>query len=327
MTQSNSTVKIYDFYPSFASFKTEILDGLRKPQKEIHAKFFYDKLGSELFEEITMLDEYYPTRTEIFILEQYKKEIASMVGIDSILIEFGSGSSKKIRILLDELPDLTAYMPIDISKEYLEESTEILAHHFPNLPIVAVCADYTELLHLPDIKHAARQVAFFPGSTIGNFEPLAAQKFLRRVSRTLKKGDGMIIGVDLKKDPSVLHAAYNDAKGITAEFNSNLLRRINRELNADFILDNFRHHAFYNKEFGRIEMHLISLTDQTVRVANENISFTKGETIHTENSYKYSIMEFQDMVRNNGFFPEKVWIDPNNLFGVFYLGVSHNSCV
>ena len=321
MNQSHSRVKFHNFHPPFPAFHKEILKGLRKPQKTIQAKFFYDKKGSQLFEEITALEEYYPTRTEISILEQYRKEIAFRIGEDSLLIEFGSGSSKKIRILLDELRSLTAYMPIDISKEFLQESTEDLSLHYPELMIEAVCADYTNFSQLSFVKTEAKKVAFFPGSTIGNFEPLLAQKFLSRIARTLDEGDGMIIGVDLKKDPQVLHAAYNDVKGVTAEFNRNLLRRINRELKSNFALEHFHHYAFYQPRLGRIEMHLISQCNQRVHIGDEEISFLEGETIHTENSYKYTVNEFQDLARNNGFIPRDVWMDPNHLFGVFYLEV------
>lgn len=321
MSQSKSMVKVHDFKPSFSNFKTEILFGLQQLQKSIHAKYLYDKRGSELFEEITRLEEYYPTRTEISILEQNKKEIASCIGTDSVLMEFGSGSSTKTRILLSELRKLTAYVPIDISKEFLHDSAEGLALLYPELNIEAICADYTALMDFPVFKPSVRKVAFFPGSTIGNFEPLEAQRFLCNLSRTLEKGDGLIIGVDLKKDPSLLHSAYNDRKGITAEFNLNLLRRMNRELEANFHIENFRHHAFFNEKIGRIEMHLISLREQRVDIGNVPISFREGETIHTENSYKYSLQEFIDLASHNGFSPKRVWVDANHWFAVFYLEV------
>ena len=297
----------------------EVVEGLRRPQKMIPSKFFYDERGSELFEEITLLDEYYPTRTETRILEDHIEEIAEAVGEQSVIVELGSGNSTKTRLLLDHMSDISAYVPVEISEEYLMKTVRSLKDEYPDLSIKPVCADYTKPFRIPPIaKTFEYYVIFYPGSTIGNFRPERAQQFLKTISRLLVPGGGMLIGVDLKKGRDTLEAAYNDAKGVTAQFNLNMLLRLNRELNADFQIDNFEHLAFYNEEKGRIEMHLKSNTRQEVHLNGEAIHFEEGETIHTENSYKYSLNEFRALV-NDWFKVERVWTDEDDLFSMQYL--------
>ena len=297
----------------------EVVEGLRRPQKMIPSKFFYDERGSELFEEITRLDEYYPTRTETRILEDHIEEIAEAVGEQSVIVELGSGNSTKTRLLLDHMSDISAYVPVEISEEYLMKTVRSLKDEYPDLSIKPVCADYTKPFRIPPIaKTFEYYVIFYPGSTIGNFRPERAQQFLKTISRLLVPGGGMLIGVDLKKGRDTLEAAYNDAKGVTAQFNLNMLLRLNRELNADFQIDNFEHLAFYNEEKGRIEMHLKSNTRQEVHLNGEAIHFEEGETIHTENSYKYSLNEFRALV-NDWFKVERVWTDADDLFSMQYL--------
>jgi dimethylhistidine N-methyltransferase len=321
MKTSKNKIELIDLKPSLNSLKTEVLAGLKKPQKKLSAKFFYDKHGSELFDKITKLDEYYLTSTEESILQQHITEIDAMIDQDDVLIEFGSGSSTKIRIFLDQVKRLDTYMPIDISKEFLKESAEVLANDYPDLDIIAVCADYTKPFQLPEVDTEGKKVVFFPGSTIGNFEPVFIEEFLQKVSKMLRPQDSMIIGVDLKKDESVLNAAYNDAHGVTAAFNLNILNRINEELDANFDLTKFAHKAFYNAEYGRVEMHLKSVCLQTVSIEGELIEFEENETIHTENSHKFTVSEFQKIASDNGFLPSKVWLDPKNYFSVHYLTV------
>ncbi len=312
-----------DLEPTAESFVDTVLAGLARPQKSIPSKFFYDRRGSELFEEICRLDEYYPTRTEIKILTERSGEIAALMGPRTELIEFGSGASEKVRVLLEALDRPLAYIPIDISRDHLRAAAEELAVDYPEVEVIAVCADYSQTMTLPeprDHSHGKR-VGFFPGSTIGNFTPAEAVEFLKNAAKTLGPGGEFLIGVDLKKDPAILHAAYNDKKGVTAAFNLNLLRHINNELQGTFELDAFAHKAFYNEECGRIEMHLESLKDQNVMVAGAQFHFSRGETIHTENSCKYSIEEFQELARRGGFDAMKFWTDENNLFSLHYLKV------
>lgn len=301
----------------------EILEGLRGTQKTLPSKYFYDEEGSRLFERITRLEEYYPTRTELGILEERLPEIARRIGENAILIELGSGSSRKTRMLLDELPELAGYVPVDISGEYLAKVTEILDREYPDLMILPVSADYTRPMELPELrKGGCRYVFFYPGSTIGNFEPPQARDFMQSLSRVLKPGEGMLIGVDLqpgpKKPKSVIEAAYDDREGVTAAFNKNILVRINRELQGDFDPEAFDHRAFYNSDENRMEMHLVSRKDQLVTVAGETFVLRKGETIHTENSYKYSLEGFAALVRP-WFETEQVWTDRRDYFSVHYL--------
>ncbi|HBB36228.1 MAG TPA: L-histidine N(alpha)-methyltransferase [Cyanobacteria bacterium UBA8803] len=316
-----NNLECYNFQPKLSSFREEILQGLAQSQKAIAPKFFYDKRGSELFDQICELEEYYPTRTEIHLLKTYCGEIAELVGPQGLLIEYGSGSSYKVRILLDTLQHPVGYMPIDISFEHMLQASAELAQSYPNLDVMAVCADYTQPLQLPSYgkKPVGKKLIFFPGSTIGNLDPIEALHLLKQSASLLETGDGMLVGVDLKKDPAILHAAYNDALGVTAAFNLNLLLRINNDLEANFDLVNFRHWAFYNQDESRIEMHLLSLKDQTVMVEKTPFNFREGETIHTENSYKYSVEEFEAIANQAGFQAAKVWTDANHLFSIHYL--------
>ncbi len=319
MRTNVNAVQILDYEPTINDFRRDVLDGLRRKPKQLDSKLLYDEKGSTLFEDITTLPEYYPTRTEIEILKRYAKDISSCIGGAVALIELGSGSSKKTKNLLNAISDPTVYMPVDISKEFLHKSAQSLVDDFPNLQVTAICADYTKPFHLPNIN--TKRVVFFPGSTFGNFEPLEGEEFLRRLSRDLTREDGLLIGIDLKKSTVILNRAYNDSAGITAAFNLNVLERINRELNTDFQLNRFVHYAFFNEEQERIEMHLKSLVDQVVMIGTEQIEFKKGETIHTENSYKFTIPSFQKLVQRAGFQPIKVWADPEFFFSVHYLQV------
>jgi dimethylhistidine N-methyltransferase len=306
--------------PASEAYRREVVEGLARSPKAIHCKFLYDQRGSELFDRICELPEYYPTRTELGIMRDHAGEMAMRIGPRALLIEYGSGSSLKTPILLDALEDPVAYVPIDISREHLMSSVERLAERYPELEILPVAADYTSPVELPEPRrHPERRVVYFPGSTIGNFEPGEAREFLRRMAGRVDHGGGVLIGVDLEKDDAVLEAAYNDAQGVTAEFNLNLLRRFNRELGADFDLDAFRHLAFYNRDAGRIELHLESLADQTVHLGGEEIHFDRGEQIHTEYSYKYTLGGFRALAAEAGLEVEEVWTDDRRLFSVQYL--------
>jgi dimethylhistidine N-methyltransferase len=310
----------YDQHPQPADFFREVIDGLSRRPRRVPPKFFYDEAGSRLFDRICATPEYYPTRTEIGILHDNARSIARRVGRDCLLIEPGSGNSAKVRELLGTLaPRL--YMPVDISKQYLRQSAARLAREYPWLDVRAACADFTAGQALPELPDDGRRVAFFPGSSVGNFEPAEAQAFLGVMADTVGADGGLLIGVDLKKDPAVLHAAYNDAQGITAAFNLNLLTRINRELDGDFDLDGFAHKAFYDAELGRVEMHLVSLRDQRVRIDGRHFAFVAGESIHTESSYKYSVDEFSALASAAGFRLEEVWTDADALFSVQFYAV------
>lgn len=312
---------IHDFSPQEEDFLEAVATGLSGEQKTLPCKFFYDEKGSKLFEEICTLKEYYPTRTEEQILQGNRNQIAGLMGEGAELIEFGCGSLSKVRILLDAMAAPARFIPIDISREHLLSSAEDLAKDFPDLSIAPVCADYTEPLTLPNGADNGKKVGFFPGSTIGNFNPTEAVDFLGTIADIVGEGGDMVIGVDLKKDEEVLNAAYNDAQGVTAAFNLNLLRRINDELGADFDLSSFAHEAFYSEEKGRVEMHLRSTRDQEVTIANDTYQFEKDETIHTENSYKYGLEEFHEAAERAGYAPLHSWVDEGGLFSVHYLTV------
>jgi len=299
------------------TFAADVVDGLQAMPKRVPAKYFYDATGSALFERITDLPEYYPTRCEMKILHDRAADIAKLIPQGAALIEFGSGSSKKARILLRAAPRLAAYVPVDICGEMIEQEAAELRPDFPGLKVLPVTADITQDFALPaDAKAAPLRVGFFPGSTIGNFEPHEAAGFLRHAGRILGPGARLIIGADLIKPAEILNAAYNDAAGVTARFNLNLLTRINRELGGNFKLDGFEHHAFYNRERHRVEMHLASLKRQNAKVAGETIEFRVGETIHTENSYKYSIEKLTALARGAGWRPLKVWTDARDYFSI-----------
>ncbi len=318
--QAENLTVLRGYAPDKADILRELLDGLQKPEKSLPSKLFYDELGSELFEQITRLDEYYLTRTEAEIFTDRIDEIIGHLGSDVTLIEFGSGNSQKTRILLDHLPDPVGYVPIDISEEKLTESATAIAAAYPGLNVVPIWADYTRELELPAIG-GSRKAAFFPGSTIGNFYPHEAEAFLKRVAELVGEGGGLLIGVDLKKDEHILSRAYNDVEGVTAAFNLNMLAHINQEFGADFQLDKFRHHAAYNEALGRIEMYLVSLEDQTVSLDDAEISFRRDERILTEVSHKYTVEDFERLSVRGGFHVKDVWTDSERLFSVQCLEV------
>jgi len=295
----------------------DAIEGLSKNPKHLPSKYFYDERGSDLFEQICELEEYYPTDCEMEIMNQYIEEIAQITGQNIQLIELGSGSSLKTRLLLKNCKHMSMYVPVDISGNYLNEVAGKLRKEFPEIEIHPVAADYTLPFEIPEAKNPTKRVVYFPGSTIGNFTQEKAIYFLYAIGARLNPGDGLLIGVDLKKDIAVLEAAYNDKKGITAEFNKNILIRLNRELKADFDVNLFRHRAFYNHDKDRIEMHLESLRDQKVQINGQQASFKEGETIHTENSHKYTIQEFEKLTGEN-FSRIKTWTDSRDYFSVHF---------
>jgi len=301
--------------PETTAFAADVVAGLTVTPKRLPPKYFYDQAGSELFERITTLPEYYPTRCELDILHAHAKDIAALIPDGAALIEFGSGASTKTRIVL-RAAKLAAYVPVDISAEFLDVQVNTLKREFPEVAMLPVAADFSQTFALPVAAQSMPRTGFFPGSTIGNLEPHEAAAFLRQAGRILGPRASFIVGVDLIKDEKVLHAAYNDRQGVTAQFNRNLLTRINRELGAKFNLASFEHHAFYNRERSRIEMHLASLKRQRVTVCGERLEFRAGETIHTENSYKYSIESFGAIARGAGWTPVAVWTDKDNYFSV-----------
>lgn len=300
------------------SFARGLSEGLRRAQKEIPCKYFYDAEGSALFDAICALPEYYQTRTEVALLRRHAAEIAGLIGARVEIVEFGAGSARKVRILLDALESPHGYSPIDISGAYLRGVVQRLAADYPRLRLAPLVGDFTLPLQLPALAGAARRAGFFPGGTIGNFTPDAAMALLRRM-REMLGGGGLLVGVDLVKDPALLHAAYNDAAGVTAAFNKNLLARANRELAADFDLDAFAHYAPYNPKAQRIEMYLVSLKRQSARLPDGMVEFSAGEAIHTEDSHKYSIESFREIAARAGFSPRAVWTDDNRLFSLHWL--------
>lgn len=313
-------VHLQDYNPGRDYFRSEVISGLQKPQKELPCKYFYDDNGSRLYERICTLDEYYLPRTEMEIMNTYIEEMVGLLGSELLLIEYGSGSSTKTRILLDNLDGLAAYVPIDISREQLLRVTTELNLYYPHLEVHPVCADFTNSFELPVINQPyRRRVVYFPGSTIGNFNPVEAKGLLENISKICGPGGGLLIGIDLKKDATVLHRAYNDRQGVTAAFNLNILDRINRELGSDFQLGYFEHCAFYNPKESRVEMHLISVKDQTVHLDDVNFTFVQGESIWTESSYKYSPDDFEQMAAAAGFRVDCVWMDERKWFSIQYL--------
>ncbi len=319
MTKSSSQrYQFFDQHPELADFCADIIQGLSAAEPYIQPKYFYDQAGSRLFEKICNTEEYYPTRTEVNIIRDNIDDIVEILGKDCLLIEPGSGDSYKVRLLLDALRPI-AYLPIDISKRYLQDEAQKLAAEFTWLNVHAVCADFTGKLELPYHVESTNKVAFFPGSTIGNFVPEQAIKVLEEIKVMVGDGGGLLIGVDLQKDTDILNAAYNDKKGYTAAFNKNLLKRINTELGADFNLDHFAHHAFFNREKHRIEMHLVSTQEQQVSIENQHFYFKKGQSILTEYSHKYTVEHFERLASQAGFKRIKTWLDKKQLFSVHYL--------
>jgi dimethylhistidine N-methyltransferase len=304
--------------PNGDDFAQNLLDGLSRSPKRIACKFFYDQEGSQLFDAICALPEYYQTRTELALLRRHAGEIAALVGEGVEIVEFGAGALTKVRVLLDALAKPAAYTPLDISGDYLGGVVEALAADYPALVLRPLVADFTRALSLPPLPGNPRRAGFFPGGTIGNFRPDAAAGLLRRLRAGLN-GGGLLVGVDLVKDPRRLHAAYNDGAGVTAAFNKNLLARANRELDAGFDLDGFAHYAPYNSAAQRVEMYLVSLKRQSVNIAGRRFDFAQGEAIHTEDSHKYTIEAFRELSVHAGFVPRAVWTDEERLFSIHWL--------
>jgi dimethylhistidine N-methyltransferase len=316
-------LRLLDLQPEAGIDVAAVLAGLRQPCKQVEPKYFYDEAGSQLFEQICRQPEYYPTRTELGIMASHVDEMAGEVGAGAALIEFGAGSGRKTRLLLENLESPAAYVPVDISREFLLESAGRLARRYPDIEVLPVCADFTQPLTLPEPSETpARNVVYFPGSTIGNFAHAQALELLRMMRAEAGDNGGLLIGVDLLKSPDILEPAYNDSAGVTAAFNLNLLARFNRELNADFDLDAFRHLAVFDQAAGRIEMRLVSQRAQRARVAGEIFEFAAGEYIITEHSHKYTMEQFTAMAAAAGFRLETLWTDPEQLFSVQYLAAA-----
>ena len=322
MNNPSGEIAVADFQPSAADFLAETIAGLSQTPRTLPCKYFYDERGAELFGEICELPEYYITRTELAILSDYRAEISRSLGPRIQLIGLGTGAGTKTRILLEELEEPATYIPVDISREQLDESTGRFRKMFPRLEILPVAGDYLQSLELPTAKRERqRRVVYFPGSTIGNFEPQEAAKFLKRIARLCGPGGGLLIGVDLQKSADIIERAYNDSRGVTAKFNLNLLARANLELGANFDLSRWHHRAVYNPVDGRIEMNLISGDDQSVQIGDREFQFSRGEKIITEYSSKYSQDGFATLASAAGFEVGKLWTDDQKLFGVFYFVV------
>jgi dimethylhistidine N-methyltransferase len=323
MSDAAGAAAMLDLEPAASDFLAEAIAGLSSSPRTLPSKFFYDERGANLFLKITELPEYYITRTEQEILRHYGNEIAASIGANAELVGFGTGAGIKTRMVLENLENPIAYVPVDISKQRLAESVTTLRAAMPDLEILPVCADYLQPLRLPTPSRKPDHVAvYFPGSTIGNLEPAIAQDFLQRVCRLCGRSGGLVIGVDLQKSRDVLEPAYNDSAGVTAEFNLNLLVRANRELDANFDLSSWKHLAIYNEKIGRIEMHLISEGEQTVRVGGSEFHFQPGEKIITEFSYKYTPEGFAALAATAGFKLAHCWTDPQQLFAVFHFTVA-----
>lgn len=317
MKRNDSTqLELTDFSVETDDFRRDVVAGLRGQRKTLPSKYLYDKRGSELFDAICEAKDYYPTRTEIGIMKRSAPEMARAIGPGAVVIEYGSGSSLKTPLLLEPLEKPAAYVPVDISREHLVEAAERISERFHDLPIMPVCADFTRPFDLPEALDAkAPRTAYFPGSTIGNFTPTQAQELLRYMFDETN-GGSVLLGVDLKKDVDVLERAYDDSEGVTAEFNINLLEHINRELGADFDLDAFEHRAVFNEELSRVEMHLVSKKRQAVTIGDETFSFEPDETIHTENSHKYTPEKFAELAKPAGWKVARIWTDDKNYFSI-----------
>ncbi len=308
-----------DAAPLSGDFARAVVEGLSARDKHIPCRFLYDARGSALFEEITGLEEYYPTRTEIGLLEAHGPEIAALAGPGCAVVEFGSGSGRKTRILLEHLEAPAAYVPIEIDATALAESAARLAQAFPDLALHPVRGDFSKAITLPEAVERLPTLAFFPGSTIGNFDEAGAIDFLARAAALVGPGGALLIGADLRKDLAVLLPAYDDAKGVTAAFILNVLTRVNRELEGTLDVGGFAHRTLYNEQAGRIEIYLESLVDQSAEILGRRFAFAHGERIHIENSHKYTVPEFQGMARQAGWRPEQVWRDARDWFSLHYL--------
>ncbi|GLS27818.1 L-histidine N(alpha)-methyltransferase [Marinibactrum halimedae] len=321
ITQSNAVPR-QDLATSDDEFLEDVLDGLSQRQKTLPCKYFYDERGSQLFDDICQTEDYYVTRTERAIMERYIPEMAALVGPGASILEFGSGVGEKIRRLLTSLEAPHSYTPMDISYEPLMASAEQLRQEFPSLTVDPVCGDYLQPWpSMPVFLRSSQRLVYFPGSTLSNFTPEQASDFLSRIAKLLGSGGGLLIGVDLIKPIEVLHDAYNDREGVTAEFNKNVLSRINQALDGNFNLESFEHNAFFNEQHNRIEMHLCSQVDQRVEIAGQEFRFSQGESIHTENSYKYSTQHLHQLFSRTGYRVVDFWTDPNQYFSVHYCTV------
>jgi dimethylhistidine N-methyltransferase len=321
-TNAKARVRLYDLHPVLGDFREEMLRGFTESPKRLTSPMFlYDQRGSQLFEDITATQDYYLTDAELAAMDRHIDAIVEAIGPDCLLIELGSGASIKIRKILDRLDSPRAYVPIDISRDFLMASARKLAADHPDLQILPVCADFTQPIDLPDFDgdNDAHRVIYFPGSTLGNLSPEGAMSLMKRMARMARPGGGFLVGVDLKKDRATLERAYNDSEGVTEQFNLNLLRRMNRELKADFNLDQFRFEAVYNEKMGRIDSALISLADQDVTIDGQAIHIAKDERIHTEYSHKFSVEEFAKKADQAGFDVQHVWTDEDGLFSIQYL--------
>ena len=316
-------IRMLDLGPATVTFLADVVAGLAADKKRLPCKYFYDRRGSQLFEQICGLDEYYLTRSELEIMRQFAPEMAAQLGPGLMLIEYGSGSSAKTQLLLDQLLAPVAYVPVDISRQHLQQSAESLSAMYPSVQVLPVCADFTSKFDVPVPKPAAVQNAvYFPGSTIGNFTADAVVRLLGQIVCQCGTDGSLLIGIDLKKDAEIIEAAYNDRLGVTADFNLNLLRRINRELGGDFRLDQFRHRAIYNDTDGRIEMHLVSQREQTVSLDKYSFEFAEGESICTEFSHKYSVDDFEAIAARGGLTLTCEWTDPQRKFAVLHFVVA-----
>ena len=322
MRDSSSSAVLLNLQPDAAQFQADVIAGLTGSPKSLPCKYFYDEIGSRLFDDICDLDEYYLTRTEDAIIRRHVQEMADQIGPGVMLVEYGSGSSTKTRALLDRLQDPVAYVPVDISREHLQRTAETLSRCYGQIEILPVCADFTRPFRLPTARRRPTHSAvFFPGSTIGNFQPQDAQRMLEHLARMCGAGGGLLIGIDLQKDPRLIESAYNDARGVTAEFNLNLLRRINRELEGRFDVDQFAHRAVYDADRGRIEMHLVSRRAQTAGVNGHTFRFAAGEAIVTEYSHKYTIEGFAAMAARAGLTLRRTWTDPQRHCAVLHFAL------
>ena len=312
-----------EFQPQTDDFREQVLRGLRRPQKEVPSKFLYDERGSQLFDRICELNDYYPTRTESAIMREHASDMAALLGERCLLIEYGSGSSIKTRILLEHLRDPAGYVPVDISKEHLLSSARELARSYPQIPILPVCADYTDTYEVPRPEGTvSRSAVYFPGSTIGNFIRSEAVLFLKHIAEVCGSRGALLIGIDLIKDKGTLERAYDDSEGVTAEFTFNLLERINRELDGDFQRKHFEYQALYNESHARVEMYLVSRVEQRVRIGDAEIHLEEGERISTEYSHKFSLESFRELAEAVGFEVQRCWLDPDRLFSVQYLTIA-----
>ncbi|QEG36546.1 L-histidine N(alpha)-methyltransferase [Bythopirellula goksoeyrii] len=322
MHNSDSATTLVDLEPSSKQFLSEVIEGLKATPKRLPCKYFYDERGSQLFDQICLLEEYYLTRCEDQIIKEFAQEMADQIGPGVMLVEYGSGSSTKTRALLDRLADPVAYVPVDISREHLAATAAQLSEAYPHIEVLPVCADFTEAFTLPESRREPTHSAvFFPGSTIGNFEPSAARAMLSQIAELCGRGGGLLIGIDLQKDISVIEAAYNDARGVTADFNRNLLERINRELAGEFDINQFRHRAVYDDLEERVEISLVSCSRQRVTIGDQSFRFDEGESIITEHSHKYTIVGFAKLAAQVGLTLRRSWTDPQERFAVLHLAL------